>query len=79
LTPFEGAPLHLMVSDLAPPRAAEREDLVLSIDAPEAGAEGRARIDRFLDAARKHCEDLVTAPLGWIRSISERLRSSALS
>ena len=59
--PFEGGVLRLAVADLAPPRCADREALVLSIEDGGAGSD-RAVIDRFLDAARKHCEDLVAAP-----------------
>lgn len=57
--PFEGAVLRLAVRDLAPPRSVDLEALVLRIDAPAGGGDA---IDRFLDAARKHCEDLIAAP-----------------
>ena len=50
-----GAPVRVSVRDAG--TCPEREALVVSIDAGSYAA-----ADAFLDAARQHCEDLVTAP-----------------
>lgn len=58
---FRGSVLRVSVSGHSQhPGQGREDDLVVNVrtDCPE----GRVVVDRFLDAARKHCEDLVTAP-----------------
>lgn len=56
--PFEGEEVVVRVEDLAPARATDREALAVTLCCRSGGA----GVDRFLDAARRHCEEAATAP-----------------